>query len=200
MNPALAALLLGITVSLTACGSDNAGPDTELSATEHNAADVSFASGMIQHHAQALAMVDLTMGRDLDPEVTALAEEVRAAQAPEIELMVDWLGDWDEEVPETVRDHANAGHGDSGAEVDHEVDHGDMPGMMSADDMEALEDASDAEFEDLWLTMMIEHHEGAVVMATTETSDGQYEPAVDLASEIVEAQAAEIETMKGLLP
>ena len=199
--PALAALVLGLTLTLSACGSDGASTDTPVtvSDTEHNDADVAFATDMIQHHAQALAMVDLTIERDLDPEVTALAEDIRAAQGPEVELMVDWLTDWDEPIPETVRDHANAGHDD--AETDHDgTGHGDeMPGMTSGEDMDALENASDDEFQDMWLDMMIEHHEGAIEMAETETGNGQYAPAVDLARDIVEAQSSEIQRMEGLL-
>ncbi len=197
--PAVAALTLGLTLTLTGCGSDanksSSSTATTLSTTEHNQADVDFATQMIQHHAQALSMVDLTVGRDLDPEVAVLAEEIRQAQAPEIETMSDWLQEWDEEIPETVRDHANAhGDGHSGADTGT-----DMPGMMSADDMAALEDATDAEFDEMWLEMMIEHHEGAVAMARTEEADGQFKPAVNLAKEIQASQAAEIDTMKDLL-
>jgi uncharacterized protein (DUF305 family) len=75
-----------------------------------------------------------------------------------------------------------------------------MPGMMTSDDMGSLEDASDADFQTMWLEMMVEHHEGAVEMAKDEQRDGQYKPAVDLAGTIVESQSAEIATMKGLLP
>lgn len=192
---ALAAAVLGLALTLSACGSDDASTDTttDLSTTEHNDADVAFATDMIQHHAQALSMVDLTLDRDLDPQVTALAEEVRAVQGPEIEAMADWLTTWGEDVPETMRDHVNSGH-----DMDA-MDHGDeMPGMMTAEDMDALERASDAEFEQMWLDMMIEHHEGAVEMAETEIGNGQYEPAVDLAGDIVETQTAEIEEMERL--
>lgn len=163
---------------LGACGDDD--EPQVLSDTEHSAQDVAFASDMVQHHAQALAMVDLTIGRDLDPEVQALAEAIRAAQGPEIELMADWLVSWDEEVPETVRDHANADHG-------------------TPEDLEPLEEASDAEFDELWLAMMVEHHEGAVAMARTQLDQGTYRPAVELAGDIVEAQEAQIEQMRDLL-
>ncbi len=197
--PAVAALTLALTLALTGCGSDDnpssSSTATTLSTTEHNQADVDFATQMIQHHAQALSMVDLTVGRDLDPKAAALAEEIRQAQAPEIETMSDWLQEWGEEVPETVRDHANA-HGDGHSGGDTGTD---MPGMMSADDMAALEDASDAEFGDMWLEMMVEHHEGAVAMAGTEEADGKFKPAVSLAKEIQASQAAEIDTMKDLL-
>ena len=199
-------VILVVGLGLSACGSDDTGSDTtasQVSTTEHNDADVAFSSDMIQHHAQALAMVDLTLQRDLDPEVQQLAEEIRAAQGPEIETLSDWLSDWDEEVPETMRDHTNAGHDNDDVSGDMEGmdddSEADMPGMMSADDMQALEDASDAEFQAMWLDMMVEHHEGAVEMAKTEIDDGEYKPAVDLAKSIVTSQTGEIETMKGLL-
>ncbi len=79
------------------------------------------------------------------------------------------------------------------------MDEENMPGMMTSDDMAALEDASDADFQTMWLEMMVEHHEGAIEMAKTEQSDGQYKDAVDLAGDIVTSQSAEVETMKGLL-
>ena len=198
---ALSALTLTAALALTAaaCGNDDDSNATssEVSTTEHNDADVEFASNMLQHHAPALSMVDLTQGRTLDPEVQQLAEQIRDAQAPEIETFTDWLTDWDEEVPETMRDHSNAGHDmdDMGGSMDEE----NMPGMMTSDDMGALEDASDAEFQTMWLEMMVEHHEGAVEMAKAEQGEGQYKPAVDLAGDIVESQSAEIETMEGLL-
>ena len=207
---ALSALTLTAALTFTAaCGNDDAGSaatsSSEISTTEHNDADVEFASNMLQHHAQALSMVDLTQGRTLDSEVQQLAEQIRDAQAPEIETFTDWLTEWDEEVPETMRDHANAGHDmdemdESTDGMDHDgMDHGDMPGMMTADDMSALEDASDEEFQTMWLEMMVEHHEGAVEMAKTQQSDGQFKAAVDLAGDIVESQTAEIETMEALL-
>lgn len=198
---ALSALTLTAALALTAaaCGNDDAstGTASEVSTTEHNDADVEFASNMLQHHAQALAMVDLTIDRPLDPEVLQLAEQIRDAQAPEIETFTDWLSDWDEEVPETVRDHSNAGHDmdDMGDSMNDE----NMPGMMTSDDMGALEDASDAEFQTMWLKMMMEHHEGAVEMAKAEQGDGQFKPAIDVAGNIVESQTGEIETMKGLM-
>lgn len=193
----LGSLTLGLALTLTACGNDDGpGGDTasQVSETEHNDADVAFATDMIQHHAQALSMVDLTVGRTLDPEVQRLAEDIRDAQGPEIETMTDWLQDWDEEVPETMRDHVNAGHdmgdSDSGS---------DVPGMMSSDDFDELENATDADFQTMWLEMMVEHHEGAVEMAQDEQDEGQYLPAVDLAGAVVDTQTAEIDTMEALL-
>ena len=184
---AIGATALGLTLALTAaaCGDDTSAP---VSTTEHNDADVAFASEMLQHHAQALTMVDLTQGRDLDPEVQQLADDIRAAQAPEIETFTGWLTDWDETVPDT----GDAMEGMDAAEMD-------MPGMMSAADMTALEDAPDGDFQTMWLEMMIEHHSGAIDMAEAETEQGQYKPAIDLAEEIAESQAGEIQTMEDLL-
>ena len=196
------ALTLALGAGLTACGDDtsDAAGQAEVSTTEHNDADVAFASDMITHHAQALSMVDLTLKRELDPEVQALAEDIRDAQGPEIETMADWLTQWGEDVPETMRDHVNSGHdmGDMSDNMD-DMGHDDMPGMMTSEDMDALENASDAEFQDMWLEMMIDHHEGAIEMAETEQEDGQFKDAVDLAGQIADSQTQEIDTMKSLL-
>lgn len=193
---AFGALALGLTLTLSACGSTDVASDSstsQVSTTQHNGADVTFASDMLQHHAQALSMVDLTRGRPLDPEVRQLAEQIREAQAPEIETFGGWLTDWNEKVPATMRDHANAGH-DMGESMG-----AGMPGMMSADDMSSLKHASDSEFQTMWLKMMTKHHEGAVEMAKTEQGDGQYKPAVDLAGSIVESQTKQITLMRGRL-
>lgn len=174
------------------CGSDDGG-DAPLSATQHNDADVAFASDMIQHHAQALAMVNLTVVRPMDPRFQKLSEGIRDAQGPEIETMTDWLDDWDEEVPETSNDHMHHDMGTMPEGTD------DMPGMMSAEEMEELEETSDAEFQRMWLQMMIRHHRGAIEMAEVEIEDGRYKPAVELAKAIIAAQEAEIDEMKDLL-
>ncbi|GAB7005329.1 MULTISPECIES: DUF305 domain-containing protein [Nocardioides] len=75
----------------------------------------------------------------------------------------------------------------------------DMPGMMSSDKMEELASASGSAFDEMFLSMMIEHHEGAIEMAQTEQADGENPGAVDLAQTIEKTQAFEIETMKELL-
>jgi uncharacterized protein (DUF305 family) len=191
----LGSLTLGLALTLTACGNDEAPGNTsaQVSETDHNDADVAFATDMIQHHAQALSMVDLTVDRTLDPEVQQLADDIREAQGPEIETMSDWLQDWDEEIPATMRDHSNAGHDMGGMGDSMDGLASDMPGMMSGEDFDELENASDAGFQDMWLEMMVEHHEGAVEMAQEQQENGQYKPAVDLAGDVVDTQTAEIE-------
>lgn len=198
----LVSLTVGLGLTLTACGNDDeSAGDTspQVSATEHNDADVAFATDMIQHHAQALSMVDLTVDRTIDPEVQQLADDIRAAQGPEIETMSDWLQDWDEEVPETMRDHANAGHDMEGMGDAMEGMDSAMPGSMSGEDFDDLENAPDTDFQTMWLEMMIEHHEGAVEMAQDQQENGQYKPALDLARNVIDTQTAEIEQMTSLL-
>jgi uncharacterized protein (DUF305 family) len=179
----LAALLL--TFSLAACGDDSTeSADSTASASPrgHNEADVEFATDMIQHHSQALEMVNMAIGGDLRPEVAQLADDIMAAQTPEVTTMTTWLEEWDEEIPETSMDHSGHGTNDM-----------DMPGMASMEDMSALESASDAEFEQMFLMMMTEHHEGAIEMAETELADGQSAKAKKLAQQVIDSQTAEIE-------
>ncbi|GAB2637002.1 hypothetical protein GCM10027270_27380 [Nocardioides ginkgobilobae] len=201
------ALALGSPLLLTACGGeDDTGADIPADA-EFNAADVDFATGMIPHHAQALVMVDMADGRDISPETADLMERIEDAQGPEIELMTGWLEEWDQPVPD-LGDMNGMGSGDM-SDMDHgDMDHGDMDdmgemdgmtGMMSAEDMADLEAAEGSAFEQMWLSMMIEHHEGAVEMAEVEVAEGEYDEAVALAEEIIEAQEAEIAEMEALL-
>lgn len=195
-----------LALGLAACGSDDghgSDPDaveTARNGDEFNQADVDFATAMIPHHAQAVQMANLAADRPLPDELRTLVDGIHSTQVAEVETMVTWLTDWGKEIPETSMDHVHGGHGDDMADMS-DLDHGDqMPGMMSADEMTGLAESSDAEFPQLWLTMMIEHHEGAIEMAEAEQDDGHFPDAVELAGAIVEAQRAEIATMEDLLP
>ena len=180
MRTLLALLLLG---ALVGCGGDKDTP------TGHKA-DVAFATEMIPHHAQALVMVDMIGDRQVSPEFRALADDIQAAQGPEIEEMVTWLEEWGEDIPETSRDHVNSDHG-------HGDSHSSGHGMMDDKEMAEL-DAAGADFETHWLTMMIKHHEGAIEMAETEIANGKDKRAIKLAKDIRSAQRAEIQLMKAL--
>ncbi|MFF3333400.1 DUF305 domain-containing protein [Streptomyces sp. NPDC002888] len=159
----------------------------------HNAQDVSFAQGMIPHHQQALEMSGLAADRASSAEVKDLASRIEKAQDPEIRTMSGWLTSWGEDVPASS---------DSTAESMPGMDHSDgsaMPGMMDGSDMDKLEKASGTDFDTMFLTMMIEHHKGAVDMAGTEKSKGTYGPATSMADDIVTAQTTEIIEMNKLL-
>ena len=148
----------------------------------HNDADVMFAQMMIPHHEQAITMADMVLAKDgTSPEVAELATEVKAAQAPEIEQLGEWLDAWG---ADRAAEHAG---------------HAGMSGMMSEDDLRLLEEAGAPESDRLFLEQMIAHHRGAVEMAQTEVESGAAPDAVELAQTVVETQTTEIEAMEDLL-
>jgi len=178
-------------------GDDQATQTTQQGATaEHNDADVEFAQMMIPHHQQAVDMGELAAERAAAPEIVDLAGRVEAAQDPEIEQMTGWLEEWGEEVP--VADDAGSGGHDMGGDTGGEEPAGGH-GMMSAEDMTALEGASGAEFDRMFAEMMIEHHQGAIDMANDEIDAGQFPEAIELAQAIIEAQEAEITELQAFL-
>ncbi|MEU9109934.1 DUF305 domain-containing protein [Streptomyces xanthophaeus] len=150
---------------------------------EHNAADVTFAQGMVPHHQQAIEMADLAATRAESAEVKKLADEIKKAQDPEIKTLSGWLRSWGEQVPAEGEGHG--GH--------------DMSGMMTAEEMKQLESSSGKAFDTAFLKLMVKHHEGAVAMAKSEQSEGAYQPAKDLAAAIITSQSAEIARMNALL-
>jgi uncharacterized protein (DUF305 family) len=168
---------LASSVTLVACGGDD----------DLNTTDVEFAQGMIPHHAQAIDMSRLADGRTTTPEIIELADQIEAAQDPEIRSMTGWLEEWDEEVPDMSGGDDN-GHGDHGAS-----------GMMTDDQMMELEGATGEEFDRLFLEMMIEHHEGAIEMAEVQLADGDDDDVKELAQEIIDVQRAEIDYVRDLL-
>ncbi|WP_329232064.1 DUF305 domain-containing protein [Streptomyces canus] len=201
-----AALTVSAVFALAACGGgDDSGSaasspsvSAETSAGAHNSQDVSFAQGMIPHHQQAIEMAELADGRAASAQVKDLAARVEKAQGPEITTMTGWLKAWDEKVPESMpgMDHS----GMEGMEgMDGMDDMDGMAGMMDSADMGKLKKASGKDFDSMFLTMMVEHHEGAVEMATTEKAKGEYKAATAMAGDIVTAQNAEISEMKKLL-
>lgn len=177
-----AALLTTSLLTLAACSTGN-----DDAAAGHNDADATFALQMIPHHRQAIEMAELAQTRAESQEVKDLAADIEAAQDPEIQTMTGWLESWGEDVPD-------AGEGG------HHMSTEDMSGMMSEGGMADLGTASGAEFDQMFLSMMIEHHEGAIEMARTEQSEGEYPDAVEMAEDIETAQTEEIQTMQDLLP
>ena len=166
-------------LTVSACGGHEAATG--------RAGDIAFAQDMIPHHEQALEMSALALAADASPEVTALAKDIQAAQDPEIVLMRSWLRDWGaEELPHSGPGEESDGH-------EHE-----MPGMATGEQLLALAEARGAEFDALWIDLMVAHHEGAIEMAeqVAQTTDDLEVQA--LAAEIIATQAQEIERMQGL--
>jgi uncharacterized protein (DUF305 family) len=154
-------------------------------------ADITFAQLMIPHHEQAVQMADMALEQATSQEVIDLATQIKAAQDPEIQQMRSWLQQWG--APEQMDGMDGMDHGD--------MDMGGQTagGMMSDEDMGALMDASGADFDRMWLTMMIAHHEGAIEMAEQVKSQSTNPDVTALADAIVAGQTTEIDTMQTLL-
>jgi uncharacterized protein (DUF305 family) len=151
---------------------------------DHNEADIAFAQGMIPHHEGAIEMAKLAQGRTSNTTVLDLATRIEKAQDPEIKTITEWLKAWGAETS------PSAGHDAHGTSV---------PGMMSAEEMDKLKAAKDADFDRMFLEGMIKHHQGAIDMANTELRQGRNADAKKLAQQIIDAQQAEITEMQGLL-
>ncbi|WP_404448253.1 DUF305 domain-containing protein [Microbacterium marinum] len=192
-----ATVALTLATALTLAGCAGGGNSTSMPGMDHggssssapaeaanfNDADVMFAQMMIPHHTQAVEMSDMLLGKDgVDERVTALAEEIKAAQQPEIDQLEQWLDQWG-------ADSSMDGMGD--------MDHGG--GMMTEDDMQALEGASGDDASRLFLEQMTVHHEGAIDMAQDEIDNGQNPDAIEMAQNIVDTQTAEIAEMENIL-
>ena len=149
-----------------------------------NQQDTTFASNMIQHHGQAVQMADLVASRSTDQKVIDLAAKIKAAQSPEIATMNGWMKSWG--MPEVE----NMSGMDMG---------GSMPGMMSASELADLAAAKGAEFDRMFLTMMVAHHQGAITMAEGQVTQGKNADAKALAGKVVADQTAEIAQIRGML-
>jgi uncharacterized protein (DUF305 family) len=176
----LAALALAGTLGLAACGDD------DDAAAAPASADIEFAQGMIAHHEQAIEMATMALDPTVEAgaEVGDLATRIEAAQDPEIDQMTGWLTEWDQPLQMDTSD----GH-----------DMSEMDGMMTAAEVDELGAATAADFDRLWLEMMIRHHQGAISMAETVKADGKHADVLALADAIIAAQQAEIDEMQALL-
>ena len=152
------------------------------------AADVRFMQGMIAHHAQAIEMTALLKTRTKSEAMRRLGERIEVSQADEIRMMQEWLRDHGQPVPDA---HAHHAHGASL-----------MPGMLTPEDMRRLESASGAEFDRLFLTYMIRHHQGALVMVKdlrANAGAGQESEINRFASDVDADQRMEIDRMAAML-
>lgn len=147
-------------------------------------AEVTFLQGMIPHHEQAIEMAEIALDPTVGagPAVVDLATRIDAAQDPEVELMTGWLEAAGVESMSM----------DAGAMAD-------MAGMMSVERMDALAASTGPEFDRLWMEMMIEHHEGAILQAEELKAAGNDPEVIALADAIITAQRAEIDEMRALL-
>ncbi|WP_091380957.1 DUF305 domain-containing protein [Actinokineospora alba] len=154
--------------------------------TPPNDADVTYVRDMIVHHRQAIQMAVLVPDRGADEQVKGLASRIADAQGPEIEMMDGWLKTHNKPpVPP-------AGHGDHNA-------HEGMPGMATPEQMDQLKAAKGAEFDKLFLRLMIAHHQGALAMADTVRTKGTEVRVQEMADDVTATQSAEIRRMQEML-
>jgi uncharacterized protein (DUF305 family) len=181
MKHAHRALLLPLLLTLLAALAGCAG-DSSSGRSGFNRTDVTFATQMIPHHRQSLQLVRMVEERDVDPELSGLAAQIRVTQAVEIESMLSWLKDWDVTAPSG---DPSVGTGQSGT--------------VNAGDLAALEASTGEQFEQQWLRLMIRQHEDAIALAKVENAEGQYPYAVALANTVMVGQASQIRTMRLML-
>ena len=143
--------------------------------SEYSSEDIAFAEMMIPHHEQAIEMSEIALLNTTNPDVLQLAQEIKDAQSPEIDLMKSWDG---------VKASTHAGHM--------------MDGMLSESELSELREAKGKAFDVLFLNGMIKHHEGAIAMAE-EVVDSANKAVADLSASIIAAQKLEIEKMNELL-
>lgn len=185
--------LLVVGLLLTACGGGvegsaapggaGGGTSPSAAAEEFNDADVTFVRGMKPHHEQAIEMAEVVLAAGPGPEVSALAERIRADQQPEIAQLEEMLGRFGTEAGGHSGGHGSDGHA----------------GMLTDEQLDRLRAAKGADAERLFLELMIEHHQGAVEAAETQLADGRYAPALALAGKIRQSQTEEVEEMEQLL-
>ena len=160
-------------------------------------ADVKFMQDMIHHHAQAVEMSDLIDARSNRDEIKTLGQRIAMSQDDEMEFMRDWLRERNQPIVESMADHTAHG-GAHGSHVAAEL----MPGMISAREMAALAATSDAEFDTMFLQLMIKHHQGAITMVDAllaQTGSAQDPVLFEFASEVKTEQNIEIERMTSML-
>jgi uncharacterized protein (DUF305 family) len=158
-------------------------------------ADVHFMTGMIGHHAQALVMAGLAPTHGANPAVQRLSARIINAQQDEIALMQHWLRDRDQPVPEvSITGTTLVVQGPD--YVMH------MPGMLTPEQIQELDDASGRAFDRLFLTLMVQHHQGAVTMVHSlfgTNGAAQGDVVFKLASDIQVDQITEIARMELML-
>jgi uncharacterized protein (DUF305 family) len=198
---------LGVAVALAACAAaggpppaatppaGETSPDPAARAdsvrNSYVAADVGFMTDMIHHHAQALTMARMAPSHGASGEIQVLAERIIVGQNDEIAIMQRWLRDQGQPVPDLA-----VGAPNGGAHAMH------MPGMLTPEQLAELDAAHGADFDRLFLTFMIQHHQGALTMV--EQLFGTYGAAqgdlvFKIASDIGADQTSEIDRMRSML-
>ncbi|MEO0418289.1 MAG: DUF305 domain-containing protein [Pseudomonadota bacterium] len=181
---------------------------TTLAAASYTPADVMFMQGMIGHHAQAVEMAKLIKDRTNREEIVSIGGRIESSQADEIEFMNGWLADRGEKtvmvgmMDQSMMDHSSMDH----SKMDHSkhamIDHSTMAGMATPEQMAELATLKGVEFDRMFLTLMIRHHEGAIEMVDDllgEPGTASDPVLFQFVGDIENDQEAEIDKMNALL-
>ena len=169
-------------------------PSTKGMLPPRSQADVEFMQGMIMHHSQAIEMTALIASNAENKDLRSLGARISRSQSDEIKFMQRWLAVRGEPVSMAMSGMPNMDR--SGRPM------GLMPGMLSPKQMEALRKAKGAEFDRLFLTGMIQHHNGALIMVKDlfdTAGAGQDAELFDFATDVDSGQRAEIRIMEAML-
>ena len=168
-------------------------PSTPATLPPRSQADVQFMQGMIMHHAQAVEMTALIASHTENKELRSLGARISSSQSDEIKLMKRWLAARGERMSLDM----------PGMDMSRHLSHQQlMPGMLTPEQMEALRKARDAEFDHLFLTGMIQHHDGALTMVKDlfdTAGAGQDADVFNFATDADNTQRAEIKIMQSML-
>lgn len=165
----------------------------------YTAADVQFMKGMIAHHAQALVMAAMAPSHGASAQVLLFCRKITISQRDEITMMQEWLKERGQVVPVVADDGHDHDHGMAGMDMSA---HASMPGMLTEDQLEVLAHARGERFDRLFLTDMIQHHEGALTMVAKlfdSPGAGQTPEIFGYATGVDADQRAEIARMQGML-
>jgi uncharacterized protein (DUF305 family) len=184
VGTALAALTLGAVLTGSAgasIGDDmrNMGSPNRTASSQqndYNQADVTFVQQMIPNHQQSLAIAKLVSGRTSNATIIDLAGRIEASRTAEVQQMTGWLTAWGG-TPATTA----------------------VPGAVTAEELQRLEQASGADFDQLWLQVAVRHGQSAIEVAKREISQGSNAEAKALAQKIIDGQQAEIAEMQRLV-
>ena len=146
-----------IVIALLLLAGGASGIAAQLPAYTH--ADVDLVKAVIAHHAQALTMEALAPAHGASPQVQLLAAALEISQREKVQALQAWLKERGQTVPVVADGHADHDHGVTGAGA---VEHAHMAGMLTEDQIEELAHARGVRFDRLFLTYMIQHHQGAV--------------------------------------
>ncbi len=169
-------------------------PDTRATLPPRSKADVEFMQGMIMHHAQAVEMTALIASRTENKDLRSLGARISSSQSDEIKFMKRWLATRGERLSMDMAAMPGMNSPDGEMAL--------MPGMLSPQQMEALRNARGAEFDRLFLTGMIQHHDGALTMVKDlfdSAGAGQDAELFNFATDADNTQRAEIRIMQSML-